>query len=223
MTISYDHVLQYIDHKPKDFAKATEQLHNLLRPWHVKSFRPHLKWAGTIPQKYKRDSSEEKLYSKYCDMVVLGFLELNGLSGELTKARGNRADVEAACGSRYRLVADAKAFRKSRSALNPKDYKIGELNIWRANAKADYACLVGSRFPKNKSRLFREAVANGVCLLRFTHLDQILAKHDKFSRARLRNLWSLPQSLKRSATRTRISSIDGTAYWQAVEDVINQL
>lgn len=226
MTISYDKVLQYIDRKPSGFTEAALQLHSLLRPWDVKSLRSHLQRVGVIPEKYQHDSSEEKLYSKYCDMVVLGFLDLNGLVGGLPQARGNRADVEVDCRGHYRMVADAKAFRKSRTAKNPKDYKIGELNIWRLNAKADYACLVASQFPGNRSRIFREAVENEVCLLNFVHLDKLLANHHGLSCARLLRLWLLPKILKKRGGNTTITgslSIDGSTYWQAVEGVINKL
>lgn len=217
MTISYSEVLDHIASKPKDFAEATDQLLDLLRPWTVQNLCSHLQQAGTIPEQYAHDSSEEKLYGKYCDILVLGFLEVNGFESELTRARGNRADVEARCGASYSIVADAKAARKSRTAHNPKDYKIGELNVWRMNAKADYACLIASQFPGDRSRVFREAVQNNVCLLSFLDLYYLLSKHGQVDCLRLRSLWSLPSSL------SNIPEMNGSIYWKALKTTLDKI
>ena len=75
----------------------------------------HLRLCGTIPESYKHDTSEEKLYSKYTDCLLsLAFTSL-GLKSLVLKERADAADVEAFAKD-YSFVADAKAFRLSRIA-----------------------------------------------------------------------------------------------------------
>ena len=44
------------------------------------SLLQHLRICGAVPEQYGRDSSEEKLYSKYTDAVVSEALHAMGLS-----------------------------------------------------------------------------------------------------------------------------------------------
>ena len=75
----------------------------------------HLRLCGTIPESYKHDTSEEKLYSKYTDCLLsLAFTAL-GLKSLVLKERVDAADVEVFAKD-YSFVADAKAFRLSRIA-----------------------------------------------------------------------------------------------------------
>ena len=77
------------------------------------SLRNHLRLCGAIPEEYKHDSSEEKLYSKYTDVLAsLAFLEI-GIRSVVLVERGDAADVECFSDD-YEFVADAKAFRLSR-------------------------------------------------------------------------------------------------------------
>jgi len=99
----------------------------------------HLRLCGTVPEHYGHDSSEEKLYSKYTDAVIAESLEAVGLTSMIITARSDAADVQARCG-RYSLVADAKAFRLSRTAKNQKDFKVQAMDGWRNGL--DYAVVV---------------------------------------------------------------------------------
>ena len=83
----------------------------------------HLRLCGVVPEQYGRDSSEEKLYSKYTDAVTSESLAAIGLRSSLINTRADAADVQAR-GRAYSLVADAKAFRLSRTAKNQKDFKV---------------------------------------------------------------------------------------------------
>ena len=56
------------------------------------------------------------------------------MDSRLCEERGDYADVIAKT-KNYTIVADAKGFRLSRTALNPKDYKIEALNGWRKKLK----------------------------------------------------------------------------------------
>ncbi len=89
----------------------------------ITSLIGHLRLCGNIPESYGHDTSEEKLYSKYTDCLLsLAYNEL-GLKSLVLKERADAADVEAFAKD-YSFVADAKAFRLSRTAKNQKDFKV---------------------------------------------------------------------------------------------------
>jgi len=169
-----------------------------------------LREAGFIPEAYAHDSSEEKAYAKAMDVVVAETLRRFGYATEVSKARSDSADVTASWGSSpgdYRIVLDAKACRLSRTALNPKDYKIEALNTWKKGA--DSGCLVGpmALFPQDNSRLYVEAVRFDVTLLTFTHLEFLLTHRPKGDNP-LKPLWELAHNLDPHKTT-------GSVYWRA--------
>ena len=139
----------------------------------IELLRKHLLYAGFIPEEFSHDSSEEKAYAKYCEVLICSFFNHLDFQSKLIDARGNRADLVASC-DKYTLIADAKAFRMTRTALNPKDYKINAMDTWRIPDKAEYACLVSSIFPGASSRLWAEAINNNVLILSYAHLYHLL-------------------------------------------------
>lgn len=54
----------------------------------------HLRLCGAIPEGYAHDSSEEKLYSKYTDVVIHEAYTAMGLTSVVLKERADVADVE---------------------------------------------------------------------------------------------------------------------------------
>lgn len=83
----------------------------------IESLLGHLRLCGAIPEQYNHDSSEEKLYSKYTDVVIHEAYLSMGFKSLVLKQRADVADVE--CVSKnYSFVADAKSFRLSRTAKN---------------------------------------------------------------------------------------------------------
>ena len=130
--------------------------------------------SGVIPEVYGHDSSEEKLYAKAMDSIVAASMKLLGYDSTVYVERSNKADVGARWtgNQAHSVVLDAKAFRLSRTAKNPKDYKIEALNAWRAADRATYACLVAPAggFPIGNSRLYAEATTYNVALISFSHL-----------------------------------------------------
>ena len=121
-----------------DSAKMAEELQNDIRK-DGEALLDHLRFCGAIPEKYGHDSSEEKLYSKYTDAVISEALSAMGLNSVVLDARADTADVQAHA-SAYSLVADAKAFRLSRTAKNQKDFKVQAMDGWRYDL--DYAVVV---------------------------------------------------------------------------------
>lgn len=132
---------------------------------------------GTIPERIEHDSTEEKLYSKATDIILSrAFFEL-GLKSRVLTERANSADVIAE--SRYHnysLVADAKAFRLSRTAKNQKDFKVKSMNDWRGEEN-NFAVLVSPyyQYPSVSSQIYSQALNDNVCLLSWEHLYFLLS------------------------------------------------
>ncbi len=129
----------------------------------------HLRLCGAIPESYGYDSSAEKLYAKYTDMVIHEAFKVIGLVSTVLRERTDVADVECVC-DRYGFVADAKAFRLSRTAKNQKDFKIQALDN-RKHGKP-YAMMVCPvyQLPSKKSQIYQQAASRSVCICTYTHL-----------------------------------------------------
>ncbi|HLA84629.1 MAG TPA: HindIII family type II restriction endonuclease [Thermoguttaceae bacterium] len=133
----------------------------------------HLRLCGAMPEQYKHDSSEEKLYSKYTDAVVCESFSAIGLRSVILDARADSADVQAR-GRTYSLVADAKAFRLSRTAKNQKDFKVQAMDGWRTGL--DYAVLVCPiyQLPGRTSQIYQQAITRNVCIISYCHLTALV-------------------------------------------------
>lgn len=133
----------------------------------------HLRICGAMPERYGRDSSAEKLYSKYTDAVICEAFRAIGLRSAIIAARADAADVQAR-GSDYSLVADAKAFRLSRTAKNQKDFKVQAMDGWRGNL--DFAVVVCPiyQLPSRTSQIYQQAIARNVCILSYSHLSALV-------------------------------------------------
>ena len=164
--------------------------------------------CGTIPEQYAHDSSEEKLWAKYCDILLNKSFNLLNIRSEVIRVRGDSADIRGVT-SGYSIVADAKAFRLSRTAKNQKDFKISSLDDWRRGGT--YACLVAPlyHYPARSSQIYMQAESRNVTLLSYVHLRFLLDKTDSES---LEPLWGIAASLTPSKGARR--------YWEAVDDSI---
>jgi hypothetical protein len=133
----------------------------------------HLRVCGAMPEQYGHDSSAEKLYSKYTDAVVNEAFLAIGLRSAVITARGDSADVQAR-GRDYTLVADAKAFRLSRTAKNQKDFKVQAMDGWRN--ECTYAAVVCPiyQMPNRTSQIYQQAIARNVCILSYSHLAALV-------------------------------------------------
>src|ERR1035437_7608433 len=79
--------------------------------------------CGILPEMFGHDSSEEKLWAKFSDIILAQSLNHLGIKSEVLGARGNSADVYGKT-KEYSIVGDAKTFRLSRTAKNQKDFKV---------------------------------------------------------------------------------------------------
>ncbi len=124
----------------------------------------------------------------------------------MIRTRGNSADVHGATQT-YSIVADAKAFRLSRTAKNQKDFKVTALDDWRRSDT--FACLVAPlyQFPRHTSQIYGQAIAKNVVLLGYVHLSFLIDHHRP--EMTLGSLWQLPKQLP-------TSQVAGD-YWFALE------
>lgn len=173
----------------------------------------HLRLCGAIPEKYAHDSSEEKLYSKYTDIVIGKAYEAVGLQSFILTERSDAADVECnAPGHNYSFVADAKAFRLSRTAKNQKDFKVQAIDNWKRGRR--YAMVVCPiyQLPSRTSQIYQQAASRSVAIFSYTHLA-VLVRYaeictDEQPIELLHEIFRTVEALNPSK--------DSTAYWQAV-------
>ncbi|TCT23809.1 HindIII family type II restriction endonuclease [Thiobaca trueperi] len=140
----------------------------------IDALADHLHFCGAMPERYGHDSSAEKLYAKYTDVLVSEVLNAIGLNSMVITARADAADVQARA-RLYSLVADAKSFRLSRTAKNQKDFKIQAMDSWRNGL--DYAMVVCPiyQLPGKNSQIYQQAIVRNVCILSYTHLGALVA------------------------------------------------
>lgn len=193
------------------FAERASQLQEMLKKSSRGEILAHLYNAGVIPECFSHDSTEEKLYAKYCDALLAVAWDILGLSASLIIRRAGAADVSAKSDS-YSIVGDAKAFRLSRTAKNQKDFKLDALDRWREGA--DYACLVAPlyQYPKSRSQIYQQAVQKNVTLLSYTHLAYLIRHVNAVEPSRLQELWKIGSTLA--------ASTDAEAYWSEVNDLV---
>ena len=156
-----------------------------------KDFTDILKQIGTIPEAIEHDSTEEKLFSKVSDAVLARAFREIGLKSTVLKERGDSADVLAESPIHgYTLVADAKAFRMSRTAKNQKDFKVAALSAWRKDSEYAVLCSPYFQYPLKSSQIYAQAIQNNVCLLSWEHLLFIIQHGVKETEERnLAKLW----------------------------------
>ncbi|MBM3476913.1 MAG: HindIII family type II restriction endonuclease [Armatimonadetes bacterium] len=194
-----------------DATRMAEELSAEVSDEGVDAVLDHLRLCGAVPEHYGHDSSEEKLYSKYTDAVVREALSAIGLRSTIITARADSADVQARA-SGYSLVADAKAFRLSRTAKNQKDFKVQAMDGWRSgNTYATVVCPV-YQLPSRSSQIYRQAIAENVCILTYSHLAALVSlrrsKGPEASRAGLNEIMATVSVLPHSK-----SALD---YWTGI-------
>lgn len=152
-----------------DSAKVAEELATETQNNGLETLLGHLRLCGAIPEQYDHDSSEEKLYSKYTDTVIHEAFKMIGCESAILTARADVADVEAVTDS-YSFVADAKAFRLSRTAKNQKDFKVQAMDRWKHGKP--YAMVVAPvyQLPSRSSQIYQQAATNNVCIGTYSHL-----------------------------------------------------
>jgi hypothetical protein len=188
------------------FKKKTDLLFATMNSLSRDTVLDHVESAGVIPESYSHDSSEEKLFAKYCDFLLAKAFGYLGLKAAVIEERADAADVIAQT-TTYSLVGDAKAFRLSRTAKNQKDFKIEALNQWKRDA--NYACLVCPlyQYPTKTSQIYEQAIRYNVTLLSFTHLG-FMMKARKIDAAEFAKIWTVSRAMPVSK--------EAAPYWTAI-------
>ena len=137
----------------------------------------HLRLCGNIPEQYGHDSSEEKLYSKYTDIVLAEALARLGLATAVLVERGDAADVEAVA-TDWALVSDAKAFRLSRTAKNQKDFKVEAMHGWKRDRRHALLVCPSYQLPMRSSQIYQSAINRDVTILSYAHLSALVSLAD---------------------------------------------
>lgn len=170
--------------------------------------------VGIMPEVFDHDSTEEKLWSKFSDIILAKSLNFLGLDSEVLRTRGNSADVYSRT-KKYTIVSDAKCFRLSRTAKNQKDFKIKALDDWRR--QDTYALLVAplSQYPADRSQIYQQAISHNVTLLSYVHLQFLI---EKGIRENLENLWNITSYISKKYKPQEQKR--GLTYWHVVDEVI---
>lgn len=157
-----------------DTDKLEKELEQEISKSGVTALIDHLRLCGSIPESYGHDTSEEKLYSKYTDCLLSLSFKAIGLKSLVIKERADAADVEAFAKG-YSFVADAKAFRLSRTAKNQKDFKVQAMDGWkRGKPHAMVVCPI-YQLPNTSSQIYQQATTRNVCVFTYSHLALLLA------------------------------------------------
>lgn len=170
--------------------------------------------VGIMPEVFEHDSTEEKLWSKFSDIILAKSLSFLKLDSEVLRTRGNSADVYSRT-KKYTVVSDAKCFRLSRTAKNQKDFKIKALDDWRR--QDTYALLVAplSQYPADKSQIYQQAISHNVTLLSYAHLQFLI---EKGAKGNLEDLWKTTTYISKNYKPEEQKR--GLTYWHTVDELV---
>jgi len=152
-----------------DAEKVEQEMNQEIAEEGIDVLIGHLRLCGAIPEKYGHDTSEEKLYSKYTDVVIHEAYQAMGFQSCVIKERADVADVECV-NDDFSFVADAKAFRLSRTAKNQKDFKVQAMDSWKHGKPYAMVVCPVYQLPARTSQIYQQAGARSVCIGTYTHL-----------------------------------------------------
>lgn len=147
----------------------------------------HLRLCGNIPESYGHDTSEEKQYSKYTDALLCFAYKSMGLKSIIISERADVADVEG-FGKDFSFVADAKAFRISRTAKNQKDFKVQAMDKWKHGKKNAMVVSPIYQLPTRTSQIYEQAISRNVCVFSYSHLALLVRYANEVSKAKSESL-----------------------------------
>lgn len=146
-----------------------EELNKEIKKFGVDILIDHLRLCANIPESYRHDSSEEKLYSKYTDSLLCSAYKAIGLKSVVLEERVDVADVEGFA-KKFSFVADAKAFRLSRTAKNQKDFKVQAMDTWKHGKPFAMVVCPIYQLPSRTSQIYQQAITRNVCIFTYSHL-----------------------------------------------------
>ena len=178
----------------KNFDDVCEILESFIES--AENFSEILRQIEIIPESILLDSTEEKLFSKASDAVLSRAFRELGLKSSVLRERSDSADVIAESNFfNYTLVADAKAFRLSRTAKNQKDFKVAALSNWRKDNDFAVLCAPYFHYPVKNSQIYSQALENNVCLFSWEHLIFMLENGFKENKKiNLSKIWNFSEN-----------------------------
>jgi len=194
-----------------DADKVEQELSAEIKKDGIQSLIGHLRLCGAIPEIYGHDSSEEKLYSKYTDVVIHEAYSAIGLNSIVLKERADVADVECVADD-YSFVADAKAFRLSRTAKNQKDFKVQAMDGWKHGKPYAMVVCPVYQLPSRASQIYQQAGARSVCIGTYSHLAVLVRFADRMGNNQAMDI--LHEIFK--SVESMNPSKDASDYWQVV-------
>lgn len=208
-----------------DAKRIEQELRQEIQDYGIVSLLGHLRLCGAIPECYGPDTSEEKLYSKYTDAVIHEAYTAMGFTSLVLTERADVADVECVTDD-YSFVADAKAFRLSRTAKNQKDFKVQAMDNWKyGNPYAMVVCPV-YQLPSRISQIYQQAATMSVCIVTYTHLAVLVRYAQESTQS---DALGLVREVFRTVEAMHPSK-NANSYWQAVnrtlldfDDVIGKI
>ena len=195
-----------------DSSKVEEQISEEVNRNGIAPLLGHLRLCGAIPESYRHDSTEEKLYSKYTDVVIHEAYTAMGLTSLVLRERADVADVECVADD-YSFVADAKAFRLSRTAKNQKDFKVQAMDNWKHGKPFAMVVCPVYQLPSRNSQIYHQAGSRSVCILTYTHLAVLVRYANAIGQSN--NAIGLLHSVFKAVEAINPSK-DATAYWRIV-------
>jgi len=202
-------------HFGNDTERLEKELEGEIKENGIAALIDHLRLCGNIPESYGHDTSEEKLYSKYTDCLLSLAYTVLGFKSLVLKERADAADVEVFADD-YSFVADAKAFRLSRTAKNQKDFKVQAMHGWkRGKPYAMVVCPI-YQLPNSSSQIYQQAMTQNVCVFTYSHLALLLSYSKKEGQSKAQQLLK-----KIFETIPALNpSKDATNYWLAINKTI---
>lgn len=213
--------IRLIPEIPGDFKdKGGEILRHLrleLRTLGDDGIRAHLLTCGAIPESYGHDSTEEKVYSKYTDIILSLTFEALGFKSKVLDERSDFADVDVFA-SDYSFVSDAKSFRLSRTAKNQKDFKVQSMNRWKHGKPYAMVVCPVYQLPNSQSQIYIQATSLNVSILTYEHLSFLL------SVKKVVGVEEIHRMVERVLGVTSLTSETKSAeqYWRAVNVVLSK-
>lgn len=211
--------VDFIGQSSSNFASNSllidDKLNKEIDLFGVECLLDHLRLCGNIPESYHHDTSEEKQYSKYTDSLLSCAYKSMGLKSLVITSRADVADVEA-FGNDFSFVADAKAFRLSRTAKNQKDFKVQAMDGWKHGKP--YAMVVCPiyQLPTSQSQIYQQAIVRDVCIFSYSHLALLVRYANEVGRSKAEEL--LLEIFKTISALN--PSKDANNYWLAINRLI---
>lgn len=138
-----------------------------------------------------------------------------GFNSIVLKKRAGVADVEC-ISDKFSFVADAKAFRLSRTAKNQKDFKVQAMDDWKHGKP--YAMIVCPvyQLPSRTSQIYQQAGTRSVCIASYTHLAVFTRYAERSSKGKTTEL--VHEVFKAVESMNPVK--DATTYWQTINRLI---